>query len=64
MGGIFQLYGIGDWSGTHLGFCSELAMIDLANKLSSPWKPFTSLLPSRASCGRSRMLRPVRAVLP
>lgn len=38
-GGTFSAYGIADWSGTHLGVCSRLAMVELARRLRTGWQP-------------------------
>lgn len=37
-GGTFAAWGIADWSGTHLGVCSRLAMAELSRRLRTPWQ--------------------------
>jgi hypothetical protein len=37
-GGTFSAWGIADWSGTHLGVCSRLAMAELSRRLRTPWQ--------------------------
>jgi len=38
-GANFHAYGIADWSGTHLGICSRIAAVELADRLGSRWRP-------------------------
>jgi hypothetical protein len=42
-GGTFGAFGIADWSGTHLGVCTKIALIELAQHLQSPWLPLFRL---------------------
>lgn len=42
-GGTFQAWGIADWSGTHLGVCSRVAMAELARRLRTGWQPLFDL---------------------
>lgn len=38
-GGTFAAYGIADWSGTHLGVCSRVALVELSRRLRTGWQP-------------------------
>ena len=38
-GANVQAWGIADWSGTHLGVVSRIAMIEIGQELRSPWLP-------------------------
>jgi hypothetical protein len=37
-GGQIAFFGMGDWSGTHLGVCGAIAMVELSRKLNTRWK--------------------------
>ncbi len=37
-GGTFAAWGIGDWSGTHLGACTALGSVELGERLGTGWR--------------------------
>lgn len=60
-GGTFSAYGIADWSGTHLGVCSRIALVELGRRLRTPWQP---LLDMSLESGWRAVRRYSRCTLP
>lgn len=42
-GGTFSFWGIADWSGTHLGVVSNIALVELGKRLNSGWSSLFEL---------------------